>query len=80
MRARRQTSCGFFSKANLELVRGSVNERFVLATMSTPGQWAGGLRAWGDASSSAGYRATGIAGHGRPHVHRAIRRSRSPRR
>ena len=45
----------------IELVRGSVNERFVLATMSTPGQWAGGLRAWGDASSSAGYRATGIA-------------------
>ena len=48
-------------EGQLELVRGSVNERFVLATMSTPGQWAGGLRAWGDASSSAGYRATGIA-------------------
>lgn len=45
----------------LQLVRGSVNETIVLATMSTPGQWAGGLRAWGDASSSAGYRATGIA-------------------
>jgi len=48
-------------EGHIELVRGSVNERFVLATMSTPGQWAGGLRAWGDASSSAGYRATGIA-------------------
>ena len=48
-------------EGQIELVRGSVNERFVLATMSTPGQWAGGLRAWGDASSSAGYRATGIA-------------------
>ena len=40
---------------------GASTRRFVLATMSTPGQWAGGLRAWGDASSSAGYRATGIA-------------------
>ena len=48
-------------EGQIELVRGSVNERFVLATMGTPGQWAGGLRAWGDASSSAGYRATGIA-------------------
>ena len=46
---------------DVQLVRGSVNETIVLATMSTPGQWAGGLRAWGDASSSAGYRATGIA-------------------
>jgi signal transduction histidine kinase len=48
-------------EGQIELVRGSVNERFVLATMGTPGQWAGGLRAWGDASNSAGYRATGIA-------------------
>jgi signal transduction histidine kinase len=45
----------------LELSRMSGGERTVLATMSTPGQWAGGLRAFGDASSSAGYRATGRA-------------------
>jgi signal transduction histidine kinase len=48
-------------EGQVELVRTSVTERTVLLTMSTPGQWAGGLRAWGDASSSAGYRATGIA-------------------
>jgi signal transduction histidine kinase len=48
-------------EGQIELVRRSVNQTMVLATMSTPGQWAGGLRAWGDASSSAGYRATGIA-------------------
>jgi signal transduction histidine kinase len=48
-------------EGEVQLVRGSVNEMVVLATMTTPGQWAGGLRAWGDASSSAGYRATGIA-------------------
>src|SRR5262245_43856916 len=29
--------------------------------MSTPGQWAGGLTAWGDAGEAAGYRATGTA-------------------
>jgi signal transduction histidine kinase len=48
-------------EGDVQLVRGSVNETVVLATMTTPGQWAGGLRAWSDASSSAGYRATGIA-------------------
>ena len=48
-------------EGQIQLVRGSVNELIVLATMTNPGQWAGGLRAWGDASSSAGYRATGIA-------------------
>jgi signal transduction histidine kinase len=48
-------------EGDIQLVRGSVNEMVVLATMSTPGQWAGGLRAWGEASSSAGYRATGMA-------------------
>ena len=30
-------------EGQIELVRGSVNETVVLATMSTPGQWAGGL-------------------------------------
>ncbi|HEX3088842.1 MAG TPA: cyclic nucleotide-binding domain-containing protein, partial [Ilumatobacteraceae bacterium] len=48
-------------EGDIQLVRGSVNETVVLATMTTPGQWAGGLRAWGEASNSAGYRATGIA-------------------
>jgi signal transduction histidine kinase len=48
-------------EGSVQLVRGSVNETVVLATMQIPGQWAGGLTAWGDASSSAGYRATGIA-------------------
>ena len=45
----------------IELQRHSGSETIVLATMATPGQWAGGLRAWGDASSSASYRATGMA-------------------
>jgi signal transduction histidine kinase len=37
-----------------------------MMTMTTPGQWAGGLQAWGGAGSSAGYRATGrAAGSGR---------------
>jgi signal transduction histidine kinase len=48
-------------EGQIQLIRGSVNDMIILATMGTPGQWAGGLRAWGDASSSAGYRATGIA-------------------
>ncbi len=45
----------------IELSRQSATETIVLATMSTPGQWAGGLRAWGGDDSSAGYRATGRA-------------------
>ncbi|MGD9705375.1 MAG: ATP-binding protein [Acidimicrobiia bacterium] len=48
-------------EGEIKLVRGGSNETVVLATMSTPGQWAGGLRAWSDAGSSAGYRATGRA-------------------
>jgi signal transduction histidine kinase len=46
---------------SLELSRRSATETIVLATMSTPGQWAGGLRAWGGDGGSAGYRATGRA-------------------
>jgi signal transduction histidine kinase len=46
-------------EGHLELSRRSGGEKAVMATMTNPGQWAGGLRAWGDASSSAGYRATG---------------------
>ena len=42
----------------IELSRQSATDRMVLATMSTPGQWAGGLRAWAD-DDSAGYRGTG---------------------
>ena len=48
-------------EGHVELIRTSVNERIVLATMTTPGQWAGGLVAWGGEGGSAGYRATGIA-------------------
>ncbi|MCU1359787.1 MAG: ATP-binding region ATPase domain protein [Ilumatobacteraceae bacterium] len=46
---------------NLEMARRSGTERIVFTTMTTPGQWAGGLTAWGDAASGAGYRATGRA-------------------
>ena len=60
-RASRPTSCGSCSRVRSNWCVAASTRRFVLATMSTPGQWAGGLRAWGDASSSAGYRATGIA-------------------
>ena len=45
----------------IELSRRSGTDTIVLTTMTTAGQWAGGLRAWGDATSSAGYRATGRA-------------------
>jgi signal transduction histidine kinase len=50
-----------FLDGQVELLRQTPTETVVLATMSTPGQWAGGLTAWGDASSTAGYRATGRA-------------------
>ncbi len=46
---------------SIELSRRSGSERVVIAQMSTPGQWAGGLTAWGDGASAAGYRATGRA-------------------
>jgi signal transduction histidine kinase len=45
----------------IEMSRHSGGEVMVLTTMVTPGQWAGGLTAWGDVSSGAGYRATGRA-------------------
>ena len=45
----------------IELFAAASTRQSCSPTMSTPGQWAGGLAAWGDASSSAGYRATGIA-------------------
>ncbi len=44
----------------VRLTRQSGGDTVVVATMSAPGQWAGGLRAWGDASV-AGYRATGTS-------------------
>jgi signal transduction histidine kinase len=43
----------------VEVTRRSANETVALATMSTPGQWAGGLRAWGGADSGAGYMTSG---------------------
>ena len=49
-------------------------------TMDTPGQWAGGLRAWGDASLGAGYRASGRAASARPRVPGALGRPRPARR
>jgi len=48
-------------EGRLELARHSGTETIVITTMTTPGQWAGGLRAWGEASNSAGYRAMGRA-------------------
>ena len=45
----------------IELSRRIGGQTIVVATMSTPGQWAGGLTAWGDADGAAGYRATGTA-------------------
>ncbi|MEN9644430.1 MAG: hypothetical protein RL238_1099 [Actinomycetota bacterium] len=44
----------------VELTRHSGGDTVVVATMTTPGQWAGGLRAWADATAAA-YRATGTA-------------------
>ncbi len=46
---------------HIELYRASEGDTTVIMTMDTPGQWAGGLRAWGDASLGAGYRASGRA-------------------
>ena len=43
---------------SVELTRRSGNETIQVATMSTPGQWAGGFHAWDE---SAGYLATGHA-------------------
>ena len=45
----------------LELLRQTPTETTVLRTMDVPGQWAGGLQAWSDEGSSAGYRGTGRA-------------------
>jgi signal transduction histidine kinase len=45
----------------VELTRQSATEAIVMATISTPGQWAGGLRAWDPDGGSAGYRGTGRA-------------------
>jgi signal transduction histidine kinase len=44
-------------EGSVELSRRIANRSVVVATMSNPGQWAGGLTAWGDAE--AGYRASG---------------------
>lgn len=46
-------------QGSIELTRRSAAQTVVLGTMSTPGQWAGGLRAWGRDDATAGYQATG---------------------
>jgi signal transduction histidine kinase len=48
-------------EGEVELTRQSATESIVMATMSNPGQWAGGLRAWDPDGGSAGYRGTGRA-------------------
>ncbi len=48
-------------EGQIQLSRQSGGQTVTLTTMSTPGQWAGGLRAWDTGSGSAGYRATGRA-------------------
>jgi len=48
-------------EGQIELSRRSGNQTVVLMTMATPGQWAGGLTAWAEASVDTGYRATGRA-------------------
>ncbi len=47
-------------EGSVQLTRQSGGDTVVVAVMTTPGQWAGGLRAWADASAAA-YRATGTA-------------------
>jgi signal transduction histidine kinase len=46
-------------EGELELTRTIAGQRRVMTTMNTPGQWAGGLAAWGDAEGL--YRASGRA-------------------
>jgi signal transduction histidine kinase len=48
-------------EGQIELARQIGNETITMATMGTAGQWAGGLAAWGDPDSPAGYRASGTA-------------------
>jgi signal transduction histidine kinase len=45
----------------IELTRRIGNQATVVARMTTPGQWAGGLTAWGDAEGHSVYRASGRA-------------------
>lgn len=48
-------------EGEIELSRRIAGERIVMATMDSPGQWAGGINAWGTPDSSTGYRASGTA-------------------
>jgi signal transduction histidine kinase len=48
-------------EGEVELSRRIGHEKMVLTTMTVPGQWAGGLAAWGDPDDPAGYRASGTA-------------------
>lgn len=45
----------------VELSRRLGADTVVIATMASPGQWAGGFQAWGEDSDAIGYRATGTA-------------------
>src|SRR5262245_39609998 len=45
----------------IELSRRSGHQRVPVATMSTPGQWAGGLTAWAPEGADTGYRASARA-------------------
>jgi signal transduction histidine kinase len=48
-------------EGSVELARNTGSETTVLATMATPGQWAGGLRAWSGDGMGGTYRATARA-------------------
>ena len=48
-------------EGRLDGLRRSATETTVVATMSVPGQWAGGLRAWSDEPGGVGYRLTARA-------------------
>ena len=48
-------------EGEIELTRRLGNQSTVVARMTTPGQWAGGLTAWGDADGHSVYRASGQA-------------------
>jgi signal transduction histidine kinase len=48
-------------EGEVELSRRLGADTVVIATMSNPGQWAGGFQAWGDDTDAMGYRATGTA-------------------
>jgi signal transduction histidine kinase len=48
-------------EGQIEMSRRIGNETTVITTMTTPGQWAGGLEAWGDPGDHSVFRASGRA-------------------